>query len=120
MTEQFPFITIEATAEVKVFIILALVFFAVAILFVAFILLSRLSKSNRQQKETILRNYFQRTLNAMVIMETTSSVPASSHHFKLDTLRTLAGQSSLARQVMVNQLVSVKKSILSLTCRGIV
>ena len=111
MNEQIPFTAIHATAEVKVFIILALIFFAAAILFVAFILLSRLSKNSRQQKETILRNYFQRTLNAMVIMETTSAVPASSHHFKLDTLRTLAGQSSLARQVMVNQLVSVKKSI---------
>lgn len=111
MNDQIPFTTIHASAEVQVFIILALVFFAAALLFVAFILLSRLSKNNRQRRETILRNYFQRTLNAMVIMETTSAVPASSHHFKLDTLRTLAGQSSLARQVMVNQLVSVKKSI---------
>src|SRR5687768_14813732 len=111
MNEQIPFTTIHATAEVQVFIILALIFFAAALLFVAFILLSRLSKNNRQRKETILRNYFQRTLNAMVIMETTSTVPESSHHFKLDTLRTLAGQSSFARQVMVNQLVSVKKSI---------
>lgn len=111
MNELIPFTTKQTTTEVKVFIILALIFFSAAILFVIFILISRLIKNDSQQKEAILRNYFQRTLNAMVIMETTSTVPASSHHFKLDTLRTLAGQSSLARQVMVNQLVAVKKSI---------
>lgn len=111
MNEQSSFTVIHATSEVRIFIILALIFFTAAVFFVAFILISRLTKNKRQQKESILRNYFQRSLNAMIIMETTSSVPASSHRFKLDTLRTMAGKSSLAQQVMVNQLVSVKKSI---------
>lgn len=111
MNEQSSFPAMHATSEVRIFIILAFIFFTAAIFFVAFILISRFTKNKRLQKESILRNYFQRTLNAMIIMETTSSVPASSHHFKLDTLRVIAGKSSLARQVMVNHLVSVKKSI---------
>jgi HEAT repeat protein len=99
------------TAEEKVFIFIGMFFFIAAFLFITFILISRFTKNNRQQHEVALRNHFQRSLNAIIIMETTSAVPDSSYRFKIESLKNVMKQSSFARQVMANQLVALKKTI---------
>lgn len=89
-------------------ILLVASFGAVLILF-----LSRIVKSRRAARTRRLREQFQKILNAIVVNETFSekSTPVSAFEYRMAELRLIAGSSAAARQILITQILEVKKNL---------
>ncbi|HTH57205.1 MAG TPA: hypothetical protein VL728_14240 [Cyclobacteriaceae bacterium] len=101
----------DLPSEVKVFILISLVALCGALLFVIFLFSSRQVKNSLKQKESVLRSRFQGSLNVIMLMESSDEEPAASAQFYLSQLQKDMGESRLAKQVMTDQLIGLKKNL---------
>lgn len=109
----------ELPIEVKVFIAIALVALGGAVLFVIFLFTSRQVKNSLKQKELMLRDRFQQSLNVIMLMESSSDEPVASSQFYFSQLKKDMGDSRLAKQVMIDQLIGLKKSLAGATAESL-
>ena len=97
--------------DVKIFLVISLIAFTGAVLLVLFLFASRVFKNERIAREMNLRNRFQVSLNMIMLIEGTDAVQLSSSQFYIKDLRKDMGNSSLAKQVMIDQLIGLQKNI---------
>jgi HEAT repeat protein len=101
----------ELPAEVKVFLLISLVATTGAVLFIAFLLSSRQVKNDIKFRETVFRDRFQTSLNVILLMDSSQNEPQASSQFYLSQLQRDMGDSRIAKQVMTDQLINLKKNI---------
>lgn len=99
-------------SEVKVFIVISFIAICGAVLFIIFLFGSRQVKNNLKRRESALRERFQESLNVIMLMESSVDEPAASSKFYLSELKKDMGESRLAKQVMTDQLIGLKKSLI--------
>ena len=99
------------TTDEKIFLLIALFFFCTGVILIISIFVSRIVKSSRQERQEYLRDYFQQVFNSIIILETTTTVPTASYQFNVESLGKVARQSGLAKQVLISQLILIKKSL---------
>jgi hypothetical protein len=99
--------------EVIFFAGLALLLLTLAVLIVCFIFLSRVIKSHHLQHAVPLKLRYQKILNAVVIHETfsTANQPVSAFEYRMGELRALMDASTLNRQLLIDQILDIKKSL---------
>jgi len=98
-------------SEVKIFAAISLAAIGGAVLFIIFLFGSRQVKNNLKRRESAFRDRFQKSLNVIMMMESSSEEPAASSQFYLSQLKKDMGESTLAKQVMVDQLIGLKKNL---------
>lgn len=101
----------ELDAVEQFFVTLAAVFFASAVALIFFLLGSRVIKTYRLKTENRLQTIFQQSLNSLIIHTSTDRLPASSYQFHLDELRKAMNAYPCGKQVMINLLIKLKKSL---------
>lgn len=106
--------------EVKVFIVISLVAIGGAILFILFLFGSRQVKNNLRQKEAAFRERFQKSLNVIMMAESSADEPAASSQFFVSELRKDMGESQLAKQVMIDQLIGLKKNLVGSSAESLI
>jgi hypothetical protein len=105
--------------EVKIFIAISLVATGGALLFIFFLLSSRQVKNNLKNRESALRSRFQSSLNVIMLMESSDDEPTASSQFYLSQLKKDMGDSPLAKQVMTDQLIGLRKSLMGTAAEGL-
>ncbi|GHN01749.1 hypothetical protein WSM22_32380 [Cytophagales bacterium WSM2-2] len=105
---------------VKIFLFIAFVAFSGALLFIFFLLSSRQVKNAKIRRETQLRDRFQRSLNVIMLMESSSTTEQASSQFYVSQLVKDMGNSTLARQVMTDQLIGLRKSLIGSSADNLV
>jgi hypothetical protein len=106
--------------DVRVFILISLVALCGALLFVIFLFSSRQVKNILKRKESTLRDRFQKSLNVIMMMETSTTEPSASSQFYLSQLKKDMGESPLAKQVMTDQLIGLKKSLVGASAESLI
>lgn len=101
----------ELAQEEQALVLIAGIFFGCGVLFIAFLFMSRVVKSSRLKKELHFQSIFQSSLNFIIVQEWTGETPEPSYWLELQKLDPILRRHALARQVMVNQLVNMKKSL---------
>lgn len=81
-----------------------------ALMFILILLASRIIKSRRKKKIAALATAFQQVLNKIIMNELGDS-PDPSFEFYLSELRALCGQSAFAKDVLISQIVTLKKNL---------
>lgn len=90
----------------------ALIFTCASIAVIVFLFVSRILKNIATRSARSYKDKFQRSLNTLIVNEVYSEQnPVSAFEFQLAELRRIMGNSRLAMQTMVDQLVSMKKSL---------
>lgn len=110
----------ELPSEVKVFILIALIAIGGALLFIFFLFSSRLAKNRLKRRESILRDRFQKSLNVIMLMESSVDEPTASSQFYFSQLKKDMGESPLAKQVMTDQLIGLKKSLVGVSAESLI
>jgi HEAT repeat protein len=102
-------------------LILALSLLVGAALFVLILYISRVFKSYREKRSNALRERFRKILNMIIVNETysTSKQPITAFEYRMAELRSIIGNSDFARQVLIQQLVSIKKSLSGSSSRAL-
>ena len=92
---------------------IALVFLAWGIGFIAAIFITRIAKTYKLQHTGPLRVQYQKILNAIVIHETfsTTAPPVSAFEYRLAELRNLVGNNILNEQLLIDQILEIKKNL---------
>ncbi|MBS1509161.1 MAG: hypothetical protein JSS79_21155 [Bacteroidetes bacterium] len=101
----------ELDAVEQFFVTLAAIFFVCAVALIFFLIGSRLIKTYRSKTETRLQTIFQQSLNSLIIHTSTDRLPSSSYQFHLNELRKAMNAYPCGRQVMINLLIKLKKSL---------
>src|SRR5690349_10539028 len=100
----------DISQEEFIFLTIALVFLAGGVLCIVFLLLSRIIKTYNLKKETRLQRTFQQPLNSILFNED-HEMPEASYKFHIQQLQNTIGDSRFAKQVIIRQLIRMKKSI---------
>ena len=98
------------------FVVLATTFFAIGVGFVVFIFVSRLVKNARERETEKFKTAFQLAINTL-IFDTDDNAPAPAISFILEELMKAVKRNQLAKQVLVNQLVSMRKNLSGATAK---
>jgi hypothetical protein len=105
--------------DVKVFLWIAFSALVGASLFILFLLSSRQVKNKLAQKENTFRARFQNSLNVILLMDSSEDEPMASVQFYQTQLVKDMGDSRIAKQVMVDQLIGLRKSLSGSSADGL-
>ncbi len=97
---------------VRIILVASLIFFAVALCFVVFVLLSRILKTRRDKNDLRLRNSFQKTVNGLIVLDHAKG--DNGHHslaYYLKDLRRMI-RSRRSRQVLITLLIANKQTLI--------
>jgi hypothetical protein len=89
------------------------IFFVSGLVSILVLFASRIVKSYRVKRTTALKAQIQRTLNKIVVNESCSETltPDPAFEFYMAELRMVTGTSSFARQVLISQILDLKKNV---------
>jgi HEAT repeat protein len=100
----------------------SILFILVSTCLVLFLLISRAIKNRNEKRRSILRSNFQEILNQIIFQESFSKpdevIP--SFEFRVDELRSHLGQSKFAKQVLIDQLLELKKNLTGISAEALV
>jgi hypothetical protein len=110
------------TSEEFVFVSIGLFFLAWAVTFILILFSSRVLKSHYVKKEQRLSFQFQKILNTIIINETisTQDEPQSAFEYRMAELRTLMGGASFNRQVLIDQIIRIEKSLSGSSAKALI
>jgi hypothetical protein len=94
------------TTEEKIFVWIAMACLVGAFLFILFLLISRQVKNSQETDIQFYSEKFQESINELVFADQDASKAE-----QLTELRTIAGQTSAGKQALINQLISLRKSL---------
>lgn len=103
----------SARQETQFIFYLAVFFLLAGITFLVLLLISRVRKTISNSRSASLRQGFQAVLNSIIIHDSPSKngMPMSAFEFYLDELRKISGNSAFARDVLISQIISIKKNL---------
>lgn len=92
------------------FLVAGAVFLGCGMLVILFVLASRVIKTIALKKKNTLRDNFQKSINGLIILLSTSRVPEPSYRYHIKKLNHDI-RRPFAKQVMVDQLIAIKKNL---------
>lgn len=103
----------QLASDVSVFVYFSLLFLTGGVLLILILFTSRITKSRRHRHRSALRAQYQRILNKIIVNETFSEkgTPLPAFEFYMAELRLVTGNSSFARQLLITQLLELKKNL---------
>lgn len=103
-------------------IYVALFFLCCGLLIVCLLFLSRIVKSYLLNHQLNLKSSFQKILNTIIINETFSQkgTPISAFEYRMAELRLIRGNSDFAGQVLIDQILELKKNLSGSSAKALV
>jgi HEAT repeat protein len=104
-----------------ILLLLTFVFFGSVLLMISSIHISRIVKSIKIVKVNQYNDQFRKVLNAIIINETYSvnGKKDPSFEFWLSELKGILGSSSFARQILIDDIIAIKKNIVGDTAKAL-
>jgi hypothetical protein len=100
----------------------ALIFLTGGLLFISAVFTSRIMKSSHHRGAQLLRSQYQKILNKIVVNETFSETgaPDAAFEYYMAELRLIAGASNFSRQLLLTQILEIKKSLTGRSAKALV
>jgi hypothetical protein len=97
------------------------ILFGSALLMSLIIFVSRIIKSNRKRRVDLYNSQFRKILNSIIVNETYSTETRRdpSFEFWLSELGTILGTSRLARKILIDEIIAMKKNLVGDSARAI-
>ncbi|HEY0743705.1 MAG TPA: HEAT repeat domain-containing protein [Chryseosolibacter sp.] len=98
--------------ETRLILTLAAIFFGMAVVVVFILLISRVRKNAIAKRTEALTQALQGILNSIIVNASVQeSIPRSAFEFQIQQIRTIVGKSSFAKQLLISQLIRLKKNL---------
>lgn len=110
------------TPGARIIVYIALIFLMGGIVLILLLFGSRIKKSYESRRTLAMRDQFQKILNTIVVNETFSQkvTPGSAFEYRMAELRAIVGISSFARQVLISQILDIKKNLSGSSAQALV
>lgn len=101
---------------------IAFIFFVGGFIFIGVVFASRIIKSGHHRRSHLLRSQYQKILNKIIVNETFSEpgAPDAAFEFYMAELRLIAGASPFSRQLLLAQILEIKKSLTGNSAKALV